>query len=137
MADSGSLDAEHFAERFTASGLTGPRAVEKEALGSDYGATGYTTRDQADELGSLLGLDETSVLLDVGAGCGWPGLYLATRLGCRVLSTDPTEEGPRTAHDRIRRDGLGSRALALVASGGQLPVRPASVDAVTHTDVLC
>ena len=29
--------------------------IEREALGADYGSTGYTTRDQADQLGRLLG----------------------------------------------------------------------------------
>jgi cyclopropane fatty-acyl-phospholipid synthase-like methyltransferase len=137
MAETTAADAERFAQRFAASGQAAPRAVEIEALGSDYCATGYTTRAQADELGRLLELGPGSTLLDIGAGCGWPGLYLATRFGCSVITTDPIREGATAARDRIDRDGLRSRALALLATGERLPIRSGSIDAVVHTDVLC
>ena len=131
------LEAEQFGQRFAVSGTAAPRTVELEALGSDYSATGYTTREQADDLGRLLALGPRSVLLDIGAGCGWPGLYLATTFGCSVISTDPIMEGAGAALDRIGSDGLGARAVALLATGEQLPIRTGSIDAVVHTDVLC
>ncbi len=131
------LDAERFGQRYAASGAAALRAVEIEALGSDYSATGYTTRGQADDLGSLLELGPGRVLLDIGAGCGWPGLYLAATFDCLVISADPVMEGARAALDRIGSDGLGSRALALLATGEQLPIRAGSIDAVVHADVMC
>jgi cyclopropane fatty-acyl-phospholipid synthase-like methyltransferase len=131
------LETERFGQRYAASGEAVPRTVELEALGSDYSATGYTTREQADQLGQLLELGPGSVLLDVGAGCGWPGLYLSTTFGCAVISTDPIMEGASVALDRIGSDGLGSRALALLATGDQLPIRTGSIDAVVHADVMC
>jgi cyclopropane fatty-acyl-phospholipid synthase-like methyltransferase len=131
------LETERFGQRYAASGEAVPRSVEVEALGSDYSATGYTTRDQADQLGRLLELGPDSVLLDVGAGCGWPGLYLATTFGCAVISTDPIMEGASVARDRIGSDGLGLQALALLATGDQLPFRTGSIDAVVHADVMC
>ena len=124
-------------QRGAVSAAAAPRSVEFEALGSDYGATGYTTREQADELGRLLELGPGSVLLDIGAGCGWPGLYLAKTFGCSVISTDPLREGVRATRDRIGSDGVGSGALALLATGEQLPVRSRSIDAIVHADVLC
>jgi cyclopropane fatty-acyl-phospholipid synthase-like methyltransferase len=130
------LETERFGQRYAASGA-GLRTVELEALGSDYGATGYTTREQADELGRLLELGPGNVLLDIGAGCGWPGLYLATTFGCSVISADPIMEGASAAQDRIGSDGLESRALALLATGEQLPIRTGSIDAVVHADVMC
>lgn len=137
MAQEQFLETERFGERYAASGEAGPRAVELEAIGSDYSATGYTTREQADELGRLLELGPGSVLLDIGAGCGWPGLYLATTFGCSVISADPIVEGARAAQDRIGSDGLESRAIALLAAGEQLPIRAGSIDAVVHADVMC
>ena len=137
VAEDASLEAERFGERYAASGEVGPRAVELEALGSDYRATGYTTREQADELGRLLALGPGSVVLDIGAGCGWPGLHLASTFGCSVVSTDPIMEGAIAARDRISIDSLESRALALVATGEHLPIRTGSIDAVVHADVLC
>ena len=137
MAQEQFLETERFGERYAASGEAGPRAVELEAIGSDYSATGYTTREQADELGRLLELGPGSVLLDIGAGCGWPGLYLATTFGCSVISADPIVEGARAGQDRIGSDGLESRAIALLAAGEQLPIRAGSIDAVVHADVMC
>jgi cyclopropane fatty-acyl-phospholipid synthase-like methyltransferase len=131
------LKTERFGQRYAASGEAAPRAAELEALGSDYRATGYTTREQADELGRLLALGPGSVLLDIGAGCGWPGLYLATAFGCSVISVDPIIEGASAALDRIGSDGLGPRALALLGTGEHLPIRPSSIDAIVHADVMC
>jgi cyclopropane fatty-acyl-phospholipid synthase-like methyltransferase len=137
VAEKSLLETERFGQRYAASGEAVPRTVELEALGSDYSATGYTTREQADQLGRLLKLGPDSVLLDVGAGCGWPGLYLAATFGCAVISTDPIMEGVSVALDRIGSDGLGPQALALLATGDQLPIRTGSIDAVVHADVMC
>jgi hypothetical protein len=122
------LETERFGQRYAASGGAAPRAAELEALGSDYSATGYTTREQADELGRLLAL---------GPGCGWPGLYLATAFGCSVISADPIIEGAAAARGRISGDGIESRALALLGTGEYLPIRTGSIDAIVHADVMC
>ena len=137
MTGDPSLDVERFEQRYASSCEPGPLAAELEALGTDYRATAYTTREQADELAQLLRLGPGDLLLDVGAGCGWPGLYLATTSGCSVISADPVLEGASASGDRIAVDGLRSRALALVAVGEQLPIRHGSVDAVVHVDVMC
>src|SRR5262249_10214747 len=50
------------------------RELERDVLGSDYGATSWTTRDEARTVAELLGLRPDMRLLDVGAGAGWPGL---------------------------------------------------------------
>ena len=112
-------------------------AVERDALGADYGATGYTTREQADVIARHLRLSRGQVLLDVGAGSGWPGLYLSDTTGCRVVGTDLPFEGLQRAQARARGDGLADRASFVVASGRRQPLRPAAFDAIVHTDVLC
>jgi cyclopropane fatty-acyl-phospholipid synthase-like methyltransferase len=113
------------------------REVERRTLGSDYGANGYATLAEVDELVRLLGLRPGRRLLDVGSGQGWPGLHLARRTGCDVVLTDVPFEGLATASARAAGDGTASRAWPLMARGEALPLRPASVDAVVHTDVLC
>lgn len=113
------------------------REVELRTLGSDFGANGYATRGEVDQLVGLLGLGPDRRLLDVGAGQGWPGLYLARTSGCQVVLTDVPFEGPAAAARRAARDGTPERAWPLLALGQSLPLRPASVDAVVHTDVLC
>ena len=57
-------------------------AVERGVCGCDYGATSWTTVDEARRIIPLLGLRPGRRLLDIGAGSGWPGLYLAGQTGC-------------------------------------------------------
>lgn len=130
-------ETERFGERYALSGVDAIVAAEKEALGSDYQANGYTTRKQADELGRHLELGPGRVLLDIGAGCGWPGLYLARKHQCAVISLDPVAEGGAVAGARVLTDRLQTRAWAVRAAAQHLPIRPRSVDAVVHSDVLC
>lgn len=111
--------------------------IEHEAMGSDYEVTSYTPRDQAREMGQLLGLRPGKCLLDVGAGSGWPGLYLARTTGCDVALVDLPFEGMRTASLRAVRDRLDDRCWTVVGDGRALPFRDGSFDAITHCDVLC
>lgn len=113
------------------------RRVEQVVLGSDYGATSYTTIRQAADLAERLQLGPGVSLLDLGAGSGWPGLYLATVTGCRVVLADRPEEGLRIAQQRALEDGLADRCGFVRSSGDQLPFRSQVFDAVTHTDVFC
>ncbi len=113
------------------------KAAERDVLGSDYQANGYTTRAQADELGDLLGLGPGMTLLDLGSGCGWPGVYLASHHGCRVVSVDPVLAGAVASRSRVDADGLSHRSWSLVGDATGLPLRARSVDAIVHTDVMC
>ena len=128
---------ERFGTRFRTSSLDASIVVEREAVGSDYGNNGYTTMAQIDGVLPFLALGGGGVLLDVGAGSGFPGLYLAQRSGCRVVVSDLTVEGMRNATRRAADDGLAARTSAVVASARRLPFRPDSFDAIVHTDVLC
>src|SRR5207237_725134 len=62
--------------------------AELAVIGGDWGANAYTTRAQADRLVDALALRPGDRLLDLGAGRGWPGLYLAHESGCDVVLTD-------------------------------------------------
>ena len=130
-------DRARFRDRYIVSGAPALLAAETEALGSDYQANGYTTVAEADELGRVLDVGLGQVLVDVGAGCGWPGLYLATKHGCTVVGVDPVAEGCGVAERRAFTDGLAERAWAVRGNAIALQVRAASVDAVVHTDLLC
>ncbi len=129
--------SEQFRERYARLGADAALAAEIEALGSDYQANGYTTAAQADQLGAVLELTGDDVLADLGAGCGWPGLYLASRTGCSVVSMDPVAEGMGVAHRRIQTDGMAGRAWAVRANAEAIPLRPGSIDAAVHTDLVC
>lgn len=126
-----------FRERYAVGRGEVNRRVERAVIGGDWDANSYTTMAQADELGRLLDLGPGKRLLDVGAGRGWPGLYLAAITGCEVLLTDLTVEGLGQAVRRAAAEGLAERASAVAASAASLPLRPREVDAVVQTDVLC
>jgi SAM-dependent methyltransferase len=111
-------------------------AIERHVIGEAWGANGFTTRDQADDLAARLGLSPDSHLLDLGAGRGWPGLYLAKRSGCEVVLTDLPAEGLALARSRAEQERL--RLVGVVVSSARdLPFRPECFDAIVHTDVLC
>ncbi len=132
-----SEDGDRFRNRYEASGAEALLAAEREALGSDYQANGYTTITQADELGLELRLGPDQVLVDIGAGCGWPGLYLAAKHGCAVVSIDPVTEGMDAASRRAISDGFHENAWAIRGGAEALSLRSQSVDAIVHTDLLC
>ena len=111
-------------------------AVEREVYGANVGVRGYTTLDQADALAERLALRPGTRLLDIGAGRGWPGLYLARQSGCEVVLTDTPAPALLTAAEGARRLRLWERSSFLLASGTRLPFRPRAFDAIVHTDVL-
>lgn len=113
------------------------RELERCVRGSDYGATSWTTREQAEQAAARFALVPGLRLLDVGAGSGWPGLFLATLSGCEVVLTDLPLSGLRIARARAGGDGLDSRCSVLAADGAALPFADRWFDCIHHADVLC
>ena len=111
-------------------------AVEREVHGVNAGINSYTTVAQADRLAELLDLHPGVRLLDVGAGSGWPGVYLARKAGSEVVLIDVPRAAVRSAAARAIKQGAFSGCGFAVASGTHLPFRRGSFDAVLHTDVL-
>jgi 2-polyprenyl-3-methyl-5-hydroxy-6-metoxy-1,4-benzoquinol methylase len=126
----------HFVKYYGKAPSRAELAVEREVHGVNARINSYTTPAQADLLGAKLGLHPGVRLLEVGAGSGWPGIYLAKRTGCDVVMTDVPAEGIRSAMGRAARQGVYSQCSFALASGSQLPFRSRSFDAVVHTDVL-
>lgn len=110
--------------------------VAQEVYGVDAGINGYSTLAQADELAATLRLGPGMLVLDIGAGQGWPGLYLAATTGCAVVLTDVPATGLRAARGRMARQRHGVGSSFARANGAALPFRPHSFDVVVHTDVL-
>ena len=113
------------------------RAIERRVCGCDHGGSSWTTRDEADRISVMLGLRPGRHLLEVGAGSGWPGLYLARRTGCDVTLVDLPFSGLRIAAKRALAEGLPGTCLTALADAACLPFGDASFDAISHSDVLC
>ena len=126
-----------FADSYEVSNLPAMRKVERTVLGCDYGGTSWTTSEQAEQIVDLLELRSGVHLLDIGAGSGWPGLFLADKTGCDVTLVDLPLNALGKARDRARSDGIDGRISAVAASGAALPFRDGTFNAISHSDVLC
>lgn len=113
------------------------QAVERRVCGCNYGGCSWTTRVEAERIAELLQLRPGRRLLDIGAGSGWPGLYMAGLSGCDVMLLDLPLSGLLIAADRARQDRLPGACWAVVADGAALPFADGAFDAVSHSDVLC
>jgi hypothetical protein len=127
---------EHFAQRYRVTPTEVTRQIELAVIGGDWGANGYTTVAQADRLGAELALGPDTTLLDLGAGRGWPGLYLASTTGCRVVMADGPIEALHAASSRAAAEGLSEGAAAVCCSALNLPFAGSVFDGIVHTDVL-
>lgn len=128
---------EHFAERYRLGQVPIMLEVERAFCGCDYGGTSWTTRAEAERLVPLMALGPGTRLLDVGAGSGWPGLYLARLTGCDATLVDVPLQGIRTAASRAEAERLAGACWLAVADGAMLPFRRGQFDAVSHSDLLC
>ncbi|MCH8919681.1 MAG: methyltransferase domain-containing protein [Chloroflexi bacterium] len=111
-------------------------AVEREVFDANEGICGFTTVAQADVLATRLALRPGMRLLDIGAGRGWPGLYLARISGCQAVLIDLPLPALREGMQRAHRHRLQKRSSFLTASGTHPPFRAKAFDAIVHTDVL-
>lgn len=111
------------------------RIIEREVIGANVGANGYTTIEQAEMLTDRLGLSVDTDLLDVGSGRGWPALYLARQVGCRTTLLDVPEPALRTAMRQSDKQELANVSI-IRGTADRLPLRQDSFDTITHTDTL-
>lgn len=113
------------------------QAVERAVCGCDYGSTAWTTIEEADQIAAVLELRPGLMLLEIGAGSGWPSLYLAQGSGCDVTLTDLPLNALQIAVARAARNEPSGTCLAAVADAARLPFHDESFDVVNHSDVLC
>lgn len=113
------------------------QAIERSVLGCDYGGTSWTTCSQAERMIVSLDLQPGQNLLEIGAGSGWPGLYVAEASGCNVTLVDLPLNALGTAMRRASDDGLSERVSVVAGSGCALPFDSRVFETLSHSDVLC
>jgi ubiquinone/menaquinone biosynthesis C-methylase UbiE len=125
-----------FTDRYSLGTSSALNEVEQEAIGAVVEANGFTTVAQAEQLLEVLDLKPATWLLDIGAGRGWPGLYLLERSQCSAVVTDIPRPAVVAARSRAEELELVGRCHVALASGLALPFSDASFDAIVHTDTL-
>ncbi len=137
LTDATSALIEGFSTEYSLAGAPLLEKIERSVCGCAYGASSWTTREEADADAEMLGLAPGKRLLDVGTGCGWPGLYLASISGCEAVLLDMPFSGLQAAARRAADDGMAERCLPVRADGAAMPLADACFDAIFHSDVLC
>jgi len=113
------------------------REIERHTCGCDYGATSWATHDEAIVIRELLGLKPGLELLDIGSGCGWPGVWFASTSGCSVTLLDLPSPALQIAAQRATEEGVSNLCQFAQGDAANLPLSDKSFDVVGHTDVLC
>ena len=113
------------------------QAITNQVCDCCYIGNSWTTRSEADVMIERLGLMASHNLLDIGAGAGWPGLYLALQSGCTVTLLDLPETGLRLAEARAKADGMTSQLSTVQGDATDMPFPSKSFTAISHSDVLC
>jgi len=127
----------HFEGVYLSSKTSPMRSIELQVCGCDFGGNSWTGQEHAESLLKILALGESSKLVDLGAGTGWPGLYLAKQSGCHVTLVDLPEIGLQIARQRAKVEGIEDRVTTLIADAADLPFPDSHFDAISHSDLLC
>lgn len=123
-------------EKYEAFASDAAARLRSSALGTDV-VNGYTTPEHARRMADALDLADTSRLLDLGSGRGWPGGLIARATGCELVVCDLPMNALSAALEGLRASELSSRASVVRADGVALPFSDRSFDAACHADVLC
>jgi ubiquinone/menaquinone biosynthesis C-methylase UbiE len=86
-------------------------------------------------MASLLDVGEGDLVLELGSGAGWPGLYIARQARATIILSDVPWEGVAWGRRRGRAEEIAVDAVACV--GSAIPFRDGSFQGVTHSDVMC
>lgn len=111
--------------------------IEEQICGCRYGATSWTTKAEAEQIGEFLSIAEGENVLEVGAGSGWPGLYLASKFELNMTLVDLPLSGLLIAQNRIIKDKLKKKCTVLSANTYELPFLQHSFGSILHCDLLC
>jgi len=114
------------------------RQVRLETYGEDFGQTSWVTTEESREIPQLLDLKPDSSVLEVGCGSGGYALYLAEKIGCRLVGLDVNVPGVRNANELVAARGLAARVRFEECDASEnLRFDDNTFDAIFSNDVLC
>jgi ubiquinone/menaquinone biosynthesis C-methylase UbiE len=114
------------------------RQVRIDTYGEDFGQTSWVTTEESNQLPEMLNLASDSFVLEIGCGSGGYALYLAQRVGCRIVGLDINAPGVHNANQLAAARSLASRArFEQCDASKRLAFDDNTFDAVFSNDVLC
>ena len=109
--------------------------IRAEAFGEEIGQNSWLTADEHRRFFDLLGLDESTEVLEVATGSGGPALFMVRETGCRLTGVDLHDDGVGTANRAAAAAGLEERArFQRVDARAGLPFEDGSFDALLCID---
>jgi ubiquinone/menaquinone biosynthesis C-methylase UbiE len=87
-------------------------------------------------IAELCHIGPQSTVLDVGCGVGYTPIYLARKLGCKVVGIDLYESMVERARARVRREGMEERVEIRQGDMVNLPFDDGQFDAVMAESVV-
>ncbi len=112
--------------------------VRRETYGDDFGQSSWVTSDEYRRFFSLLGLQPTDHVLDIGCGSGGPALFLSRGVGCRVTGVDINKAGIRNGQALVQEAGQQDKVELQHCDVVQpLPFAEGTFDAIVCMDVIC
>jgi ubiquinone/menaquinone biosynthesis C-methylase UbiE len=113
-------------------------AVRRHTYGEDIGQSSWMTASEWLGFADLLGVTDSSEVLEVGSGSGGPAIYLALKRGCRITGLDINGNGVRNAIVLAANRGVTDRVDFKVANAGAtLSFPQESFDAIVSNDAMC
>lgn len=94
------------------------------------------TRKLLEELAEQVACEPSDLIVDLGCGAGGVGLWLASRLGCRIIGVDCSHPGVEIAARRATERGLDRVARFQVGQFEATGLGDQSANAVVSVDAL-
>jgi ubiquinone/menaquinone biosynthesis C-methylase UbiE len=112
--------------------------VRRETYGQDLGQTSWVSTEELTEIPSLLQINASSNVLEIGCGAGGCALHFAETVGCRVTGIDVNAHGIRTAEHSARAQRLAERARFIERDAStRLPFSDETFEAAYSNDAFC
>ena len=114
------------------------RQVRLETYGQDFGQTSWVSNEESDEIPQLLKLESGSSVLELGCGSGGYAMYLAEKIGCKVVGLDVNASGIENGNQLASARRLEACVHFLQHDAStNLAFDDNSFDALFSNDVLC
>jgi SAM-dependent methyltransferase len=114
------------------------RLIRTDTYGQDLGQTSWVSTDESNRIPELLNLNRESLVLDIGCGSGAYAIYVAHRVGCRVIGLDVNPHAIASATQLAAGSALNGLARFEQCDASQsLPFTDGAVDAAFANDSLC